>query len=36
MARHDPESSVKALSHHLDDAYDRITILLKKHGELFH
>ncbi len=36
LARHDSEASVKALSHHLDDAYDRITILAKKHGELFH
>jgi DNA-binding GntR family transcriptional regulator len=36
LARHDPERSIKALTHHLDDAYDRITILLKKHGELFH
>jgi DNA-binding GntR family transcriptional regulator len=36
LARHDPQASIKALGHHLDDAYDRITILLKKHGELFH
>ena len=36
LARHDPEASIKALTHHLDDAYGRITILLKKHGELFH
>src|SRR5215475_10514820 len=36
LARRDPERCVKALAHHLDDAYDRITILLKKHGELFH
>lgn len=36
LARHDPEASIKALGHHLDDAYDRITILLKKHGDLFH
>jgi len=36
LARHDPDASVKALGHHLDDAYARITILLKKHGELFH
>lgn len=36
LARRDPEASVRALSHHLDDAYDRITILLKKHGDLFH
>jgi GntR family transcriptional regulator, rspAB operon transcriptional repressor len=36
LARRDPEACIKALGHHLDDAYDRITILLKKHGELFH
>ena len=36
LARHDPERSIKALTHHLDDAYARLTILLKKHGELFH
>jgi DNA-binding GntR family transcriptional regulator len=36
LARHDPEASIRALGHHLDDAYDRITILLKKHGDLFH
>jgi len=36
LARRDPERSIKALAHHLDDAYDRITILLRKHGELFH
>jgi len=35
LARHDGERSVRALTHHLDDAYDRLTILLKQHGEMF-
>jgi DNA-binding GntR family transcriptional regulator len=35
LARRDPERSVKALTHHLDDAYDRLTVLLERHGEMF-
>lgn len=35
LIRHDAERSVKALTHHLDDAYDRIAVLLTQHGELF-
>jgi DNA-binding GntR family transcriptional regulator len=35
LARHDVERSIKALTHHLDDAYDRLTVLLQRHGELF-
>jgi DNA-binding GntR family transcriptional regulator len=35
LARRDPERSVKALIHHLDDAYDRLTVLLRQHGEMF-
>jgi GntR family transcriptional regulator, rspAB operon transcriptional repressor len=35
LARHDVERSIKALTHHLDDAYDRLTVLLQHHGELF-
>lgn len=35
LARRDPERSIKALTHHLDDAYDRLTVLLQQHGEMF-
>jgi DNA-binding GntR family transcriptional regulator len=35
LARRNVERCVKALSHHLDDAYDRLTILLREHGEMF-
>ncbi len=35
LARHDPERGVKALAHHLDDAYDRLTVLLRDHAHLF-
>lgn len=35
LAKRDPEQSVKALSHHLDDAYDRIAVLLREQRELF-
>jgi DNA-binding GntR family transcriptional regulator len=35
LARRNVERCVKALSHHLDDAYDRLTILLRQHGEMF-
>jgi GntR family transcriptional regulator, rspAB operon transcriptional repressor len=35
LSRRDPEQSVKALSHHLDDAYDRIAVLLREQKELF-
>jgi DNA-binding GntR family transcriptional regulator len=35
LARRDPERSVHALAHHLDDAYERITVLVSRHGELF-
>jgi DNA-binding GntR family transcriptional regulator len=35
LAKRDPEQSVKALSHHLDDAYDRIAVLLRNQRELF-
>jgi DNA-binding GntR family transcriptional regulator len=35
LSRHDPERSVKTLTHHLDDAYDRLTVLLERHGEMF-
>lgn len=35
LARRDPERSVTTLTHHLDDAYDRLTVLLEQHGEMF-
>ncbi|HEY7689931.1 MAG TPA: GntR family transcriptional regulator [Dongiaceae bacterium] len=35
LAKRDPEQSVKALGHHLDDAYDRIAVLLRDQRELF-
>ena len=35
LAKRDPEQSVRALSHHLDDAYDRIAVLLRDQKELF-
>jgi DNA-binding GntR family transcriptional regulator len=35
LSRHDSDRSVKALTHHLDDAYDRLTVLLERHGEMF-
>jgi len=35
LSRRDRDRSVRALTHHLDDAYDRLTILLKQHGEMF-
>jgi len=35
LARRDADRCVRALTHHLDDAYDRLTILLKQHGEMF-
>jgi GntR family transcriptional regulator, rspAB operon transcriptional repressor len=35
LSRHDPDRSVKALTPHLDDAYDRLTVLLERHGEMF-
>ncbi|MGH6886568.1 MAG: GntR family transcriptional regulator [Geminicoccales bacterium] len=35
LSRRDPEHSVAALTHHLDDAYDRLTVLLEQHGEMF-
>jgi len=35
MARRNMDRTVKALVHHLDDAYDRLSILLKQHAEMF-
>src|SRR6266446_960726 len=35
MARRNLDRTVKALTHHLDDAYDRLSILLKQHAEMF-
>jgi DNA-binding GntR family transcriptional regulator len=35
LSRHDPDRSVKALAHHLDDAYDRLNVLLEQHAEMF-
>jgi DNA-binding GntR family transcriptional regulator len=35
LARRNTERSVQALAFHLDDAYERITILVSRHGELF-
>jgi len=35
MARRNLDRTVKALVHHLDDAYDRLSILLKQHAEMF-
>jgi GntR family transcriptional regulator, rspAB operon transcriptional repressor len=35
MARRNMERTVKALTHHLDDAYERLSILLKRHAEMF-
>ena len=29
------DKTVKALTHHLDDAYERLSILLKRHAEMF-
>ena len=35
LARRNLDRTVKALTHHLDDAYERLSILLKRHAELF-
>ncbi len=35
MARRNLDRTVKSLIHHLDDAYDSLTILLKQHAEMF-
>jgi len=35
MARRNLDRTVKTLTHHLDDAYDRLSILLKQHAEMF-
>lgn len=35
MARRNVERAVKALTFHLDDAYDRLSILLQQHAEMF-
>jgi DNA-binding GntR family transcriptional regulator len=35
MARHNVDRAVKALTFHLDDAYDRLSILLQQHAEMF-
>ena len=35
LARRDPERAAKALAYHLDDAYDRLAVVLKDQAELF-
>jgi DNA-binding GntR family transcriptional regulator len=35
MAKHNVEKTVKAMTHHLDDAYDRTSILFRQHAEMF-
>lgn len=35
LARRQVDRAVKALTHHLDDAYDRLSILLQQHAEMF-
>ena len=35
MARRNVERAVKALTVHLDDAYDRLSVLLQQHAEMF-
>ena len=35
MAKRNLDKTVKAMTHHLDDAYDRLSILLKQHAEMF-
>jgi DNA-binding GntR family transcriptional regulator len=35
LAKRDADQSVRALGHHLDDAYDRIAVLLRDQGQLF-
>jgi len=35
LAKRDPEQTVRALSHHLDDAYERTNVFLREQSELF-
>lgn len=35
LAKRNVEKTVKAMTHHLDDAYDRTSILFKQHAEMF-
>jgi DNA-binding GntR family transcriptional regulator len=35
MAGGEPERAARAMTHHLDDAYARLSIVLKQHAELF-
>ncbi|HWT98260.1 MAG TPA: FCD domain-containing protein, partial [Terriglobales bacterium] len=35
LARRNVDRAVKALTFHLDDAYDRLSILLQQHAEMF-
>ncbi|HKF63698.1 MAG TPA: GntR family transcriptional regulator [Dongiaceae bacterium] len=35
LASGEPERAAKAMTHHLDDAYDRLSLVLKKHAEMF-
>jgi DNA-binding GntR family transcriptional regulator len=35
LASGEPERAAKAMTHHLDDAYDRLSVVLRKHAELF-
>ncbi|HEX3065963.1 MAG TPA: FCD domain-containing protein, partial [Dongiaceae bacterium] len=35
MAKRNLDKTVKAMTHHLDDAYERISFLLKRHAEMF-
>ncbi len=35
LAAGDPDQAAAAMAHHLDDAYDRLSALLKQHAEMF-
>jgi DNA-binding FadR family transcriptional regulator len=35
LASGEPERAAKAMTHHLDDAYARLSVVLKHHAEMF-